>query len=199
MPRRYLQTDIAADLIREGVAVHVFNQRSVEGILQMIALLGAMAGASDKANALVAQYQQQIETIQTEAAELPRRPCVYFEEWDEPMISGIRWVSELIEIAGGDDCFTELSTEQSAKQRVIADPLEVVRRAPDIIIGSWCGKNFRPDQIAARSGWDTVPAVRNHQLFEIKSCNILQPGPAALTDGLKQIRQIIRQWSKLND
>lgn len=191
-----LQADIAADLIREGVAVHVFNQRSVEGILQMITLLGAMVGVSDKGDTLVAQYRKQIENIRTEALALKRRPQVYFEEWDEPMISGIRWVSELITIAGGEDCFAELSTEQSAKHRIIADPLEVVRRKPDIIIGSWCGKKFRPAQVAARLGWDIIPAVQSNQLFEIKSCDILQPGPAALTDGLGQIRQIIGQWSK---
>jgi iron complex transport system substrate-binding protein len=188
-----LQADIAAQLIRVGIAVHVFNQRSVEGILHMITLLGAMVGVPEKANALVAKYRQQIEAIQIEAAALSRRPCVYFEEWDEPMISGIRWVSELIAIAGGKDCFAELATEQSAKQRIIADPLEVVRRAPDIIIGSWCGKKFRPDHVVIRPGWDSIPAVQNNQLFEIKSCDILQPGPAALTDGLQQLHKIIRQ------
>jgi len=191
-----LQADIAAQLIREGIAVHVFNQRSVDGILQMITLLGAMVGVPDKANALAAQYRQQIDMIRVEAATLPYSPRVYFEEWDEPMISGIRWVSELIAIAGGEDCFAELAQEQSAKQRIIADPLEVVRRAPDMIIGSWCGKKFRPDHVAGRPAWDTIPAVKNGQLFEIKSCDILQPGPAALTDGLSQIHQLIRQWSK---
>ncbi|ESS72791.1 metal chelate ABC transporter metal chelate-binding protein [Methyloglobulus morosus KoM1] len=190
-----LQADIAAQLIRAGIAVHVFNQRSVEGILRMITLLGAMVGAPEKANALAAKYRQQIEAIQIEAVALSRRPCVYFEEWDEPMISGIRWVSELIAIAGGKDCFAELATEQSAKQRIIPDPLEVVRRAPDIIIGSWCGKKFRPDHVAMRLGWDSIPAVRNNQLFEIKSCDILQPGPAALADGLQQLHKIIRQWA----
>jgi iron complex transport system substrate-binding protein len=193
-----LQADIAAQLIRAGVAVHVFNQRSVEGILQMITLLGAMVGTPEKANALVTKYRQQIETIQVEAKALSRRPCVYFEEWDEPMISGIRWVSELIAIAGGEDCFVELSTQQSAKYRIIAEPLEVVRRQPDIIIGSWCGKKFRPDHVAARPEWDTIPAVKNNQLHEIKSCDILQPGPAALTDGLQQIRSIIQQWAQQN-
>lgn len=191
-----LQADIAAQLIRAGIAVHVFNQRSVDGILQMITLLGAMIGVPNKATSLVVKYRQYIETVRAEAAALPRRPQVYFEEWDEPMISGIRWVSELITIAGGDDCFAELSTEQSAKHRIIADPLEVVRRVPDIIIGSWCGKKFRPDLVAARPGWDAIPAVKNGRLFEIKSCDILQPGPAALTDGLAQIRQLIRQWSE---
>ncbi|SJM95215.1 cobalamin-binding protein [Crenothrix polyspora] len=191
-----LQADIAAELIRAGIAVHVFNQRSVEGILQMVALLGAMVGVPEKANTLVAQYRANIAALQADAATLPRRPCVYFEEWDEPMISGIRWVSELIAIAGGVDCFVEMSTQQSAKFRIIADPLEVVRRAPDIIIGSWCGKKFRPDHVADRPGWDAIPALQNNQLFEIKSCDILQPGPAALTDGLQQIHHIIRQWAQ---
>jgi len=191
-----LQAEIAAQLIREGIAVHVFNQRSVEGILRMITLLGAMVGAPEKAAALTMQYRQRLEIIRAEAAALPRRPRVYFEEWDAPIISGIRWVAELIEVAGGDDCFAELSTEQSAKQRIIADPSEVVRRAPDIIIGSWCGKKFRPDQVAARPGWHEIPAVKNGRVFEIKSCDILQPGPAALTDGLEQMRRIIRQWSE---
>jgi iron complex transport system substrate-binding protein len=173
-----LQADIAAELIRAGIAVHVFNQRSVEGILQMVALLGAMVGVPEKANALVSQYQANIANLQTEAATLPR------------------WVSELITIAGGVDCFAEMSTQPSAKYRIIADPLEVVRRAPDIIIGSWCGKKFRIDHVAARAGWEAIPAVQNNQLFEIKSCDILQPGPAALTDGLQQIRHIIRQWAQ---
>lgn len=193
-----LQADIAAQLIREGIAVHVFNQRSVDEILRMITLLGAMVGAAEPANALVTRYQHQIESIKAEANSISRLPCVYFEEWDEPMISGIRWVSELIAIAGGVDCFAEFSTEQSAKHRIITDPMEVVRRAPDIIIGSWCGKKFRPEHVAARPGWDAITAVKNNQLFEIKSCDILQPGPAALTDGLAQIRQIIRQWSAQN-
>ncbi len=193
-----LQADIAAQLIREGIAVHVFNQRTIDGILQMITLLGAMVGVSEKAAALADQYRQRIEMIRADAAVLPRRPRVYFEEWDEPMISGIRWVSELITIAGGYDCFAELSTEQSAKNRIIADPEDVVRRMPDIIIGSWCGKKFRPEQVTARSGWDVIPAVQNHLLFEIKSCDILQPGPAAVTDGLDHLHRIIRQWSEQN-
>jgi len=194
-----LQADIAAQLIREGIAVHVFNQRSVEGILRMITLLGAMVGVPEKAAALTTQYRQRIDTVREEASALPRRPRVYFEEWDEPIISGIRWVSELIRVAGGEDCFAELAAEQSAKRRIIADPMEVVRRAPDIIIGSWCGKKFRPEQMAARPGWDAIPAVKDGRIYEIESCDILQPGPAALTDGLEQIRRIIRQWSKPSD
>ena len=191
-----LQADIAAQLIKEGIAMHVFNQRSVEGILQMVSLLGAMVGASEKAATLVAQFRRQIAIVSAEAENLARRPRVYFEEWDEPMISGIRWVSELIGIAGGEDCFAEFAVEHSAKNRIIADPQEVVRRAPDIIIGSWCGKKFCPEHVAARPDWQTIPAIKNSQVFEIKSCDILQPGPAALTDGLAQIQQIIQQWSQ---
>ncbi|MEN9538678.1 MAG: hypothetical protein RLZZ126_913, partial [Pseudomonadota bacterium] len=133
--------------------------------------------------------------IQTEAAALPKRPRVYFEEWDEPQISAIRWVSELIGIAGGEDIFPELAMQAHGKNRIIADPLEVVRRAPDIIIGSWCGKKFRPERVAARPGWGAVPAVVHGQLFEIKSADILQPGPAALTDGLAQVHHIIQDWA----
>lgn len=189
-----LQAEIAAQLIREGIAVHVFNQRSVEGILQMITLLGAMVGATHKAVTLVADYRRRMAQIARLTAALPQRPRIYFEEWDEPMISGIRWVSELITLAGGIDCFADLSTQASAAQRIIADPAMVAERSPDIIIGSWCGKKFRPDRVAARPGWEEIPAVVNGQLFEIKSCDILQPGPAALTDGLHQLRQIITLW-----
>jgi iron complex transport system substrate-binding protein len=126
---------------------------------------------------------------------LPRRPRVYFEEWDEPLITGIRWVSELIGIAGGDDVFPERSLCALAKDRILGDANEVVRRAPDIILGSWCGKRFRPNQVTARAGWDQVPAVRDAELHEIKSPIILQPGPAALTDGLDAIHRVLRAWS----
>jgi iron complex transport system substrate-binding protein len=119
---------------------------------------------------------------------------VYFEEWDDPMISGIRWVSELIGIAGGDDCFPELAREPLGKNRIIADATEVVRRRPDIIIGSWCGKKYRPERVRARAGWSEIPAVANGQLHEIKSSIILQPGPAALTDGLDALITIVRNW-----
>jgi iron complex transport system substrate-binding protein len=191
-----LQADIAMELIRRGLAVHVFNQRSVEGILDMIAALGALVGAAEKAAALVAQLENSIAAAKRTALHLERRPRVYFEEWNDPMISGIRWVSELIGFAGGEDCFAELAGASLAKQRIIADPHEVVRRAPDIIVGSWCGKKFRPDQIARRPGWDSVPAVREGHLYEIKSADILQPGPAALTDGLGQLRDIVQRWGR---
>lgn len=190
-----LQADIAATLIRHGLQVHVFNQRSVAEILEMIGFLGAIVGASDKAEALCEQYRANLEAVQAEARCLPRRPRVYFEEWDGPLISGIRWVSELIGIAGGEDCFPELTAAAFAKERIIADPNEVVRRAPDIIIGSWCGKRFRPERVRAREGWEAIPAVRTGHLYEIKSADILQPGPAALADGLHQIGRIIRRWA----
>jgi len=189
-----LQGDIARDLIQAGVEVYVFNQRSVDGILRMIATLGALIGEPGKGEALAYELAVRIETVRAAAADMPRKPRVYFEEWDEPMISGIRWVSELTVIAGGVECFPELTTQSLAGNRIIADPMEVVRRQPDIIIGSWCGKKFRPEQVAARPGWETIPAVRNSQVFEIKSPLILQPGPAALTDGLDALASIIRAW-----
>jgi iron complex transport system substrate-binding protein len=191
-----LQADIAAQLIRAGVAVHVFNQRSVAEILGMIAVLGGMVGCADKAAALVNELQAGIDEVRRSAAAFARRPRVYFEEWDEPQISGIRWVSELMGIAGGDDVFPELAREPLGKNRIIADPLEVPRRAPDLIFGSWCGKKFRPELVAARSGWSEVPAVRDGELHEIKSSIILQPGPAALTDGLRQIHAHLARWSR---
>lgn len=191
-----LQADIAAQLIRAGVAVHVFNQRGVEEILAMIRLLGGMIGVPDKADRLLAELRAGLDEISASAATLPRRPRVFFEEWNDPLISGIRWVSELIDIAGGDDCFPERAAEPAAKQRIIADPAEVIERAPDIVIGSWCGKKFRPEQVAARPGWNAIPAVRDNQLFEIKSVDILQPGPAALTDGVRRLHAIIRDWAR---
>ena len=191
-----LQADIAATLIRAGLEVHVFNQRSVEAILDMIMQLGAIVGAMRKASRLVEDLRAGLEAAKSEAARLPRRPRIYFEEWDEPMISGIRWVSELIHIAGGDDCFPELAAESLGKQRIITDPQEVVARQPDIIIGSWCGKRFRPERVRARQGWHVIPAVRQGHIHEIKSAEILQPGPAALTDGLSRLRHIIHDWSR---
>lgn len=186
-----LQADIGAQLIRAGIEVHVFNQRSVAQILDMIATLGALIGEAGKADALIATLERNLDTVRQQAAALPWRPRVYFEEWNGPLISGIRWVSELIEIAGGEDCFGNLAQHASAKQRIVADPDEVVRRAPDIIIGSWCGKKFQPESVKARPGWQATPAVRNGRLYEIKSCDILQPGPAALSDGLSQLHAII--------
>ncbi len=189
-----LQADIAAELVRRGLSVMLFNHRSVDEILGMILTLSAMVGAAEKGQALVAEYQQGLKEITTAVTRFDRRPRVYFEEWDDPLISGIRWVSELLHIAGADDCFPELSGMSHGKDRIIADQNEVVTRNPDIIIGSWCGKKFRPEKVAARPHWDQIDAVRNQQLFEIKSVNILQPGPAALTDGLRQMHEIIEKW-----
>jgi iron complex transport system substrate-binding protein len=191
-----LQGDIARDLIKAGIEVYVFNQRSVEGILRMITTLGALLGEHTKSQHLAQQLAERIETVKIASAKLPRKPRVYFEEWDEPMISGIRWVSELISIAGGEDCFAELGQQSLAGNRIIADAQEVVRRQPDIIIGSWCGKKFKPEQVSARPGWNDIPAVKNNQVFEIKSPLILSPGPAALTDGLDALSHIIEHWSK---
>lgn len=193
-----LQADIAAQLIREGVQVHVFNQRSVDGILAMIATLGALVGAQARADALIARLGADLEAIRQAGACLERRPCVYFEEWDAPLISGIQWVSELIEIAGGRDCFAELARAPMAMDRVIRNPEEVVRRAPDIIIGSWCGKKFQPEKLRQRAGWPDIPALRTGHVYEIKSSNILQPGPAALTDGVRQLHAIVRRWTEGN-
>jgi iron complex transport system substrate-binding protein len=191
-----LQADIAATLVRAGVEVHVFNHRSVGEILRMVVTVAGMLGVEVKGRLLAAELAAGIETIRQQAAQLPRRPRVYFEEWDEPQISGIRWVSELVGIAGGDDCFPELAQQALGKDRIIADPLAVVRRAPDIVLGSWCGKKFRAEKVAARPGWSAVPAVRDSQLHEIKSSIILQPGPAALTDGLREIHAIIAAWAR---
>ncbi len=191
-----LQADIAAQLIRAGVQVHLFNQRTVAGIFNMIHVLGAMVGAVDKTQRLIAELRAGLAAIEQSAANLPRRPRVYFEEWNDPLISGIRWVSELIAIAGAEDCFDELSVEHSAKHRIIANPQEVIVRAPDIIIGSWCGKRFNPQQVRDRSGWNAIPAVHNGHLYEIKSCDILQPGPAALTDGVRQLHACVQRWAE---
>jgi iron complex transport system substrate-binding protein len=192
-----LQADIAAALIRHGVQVTVFNQRSVDEIFSMLYQVGAMVGQPQQAMERITALQAQMQAVALAAAALPRRPCVYFEEWDEPPISAIRWVSELIGIAGGDDCFPELAQQSLGKNRIIADSSEIVRRDPDIIIGSWCGKKFRPEKVASRDGWEDVKAVKHKQLFEIKSSDILQPGPGALTDGLAQLHRIIMDWARV--
>jgi iron complex transport system substrate-binding protein len=190
-----LQADIAAELVRRGIEVHVFNQRSVAEILRMLRTLGGMIGCEAKTAALVTRLAEGLEAVRAAAADLPRRPRVYFEEWDSPQISAIRWVSELIGIAGGDDVFPELATQSLGRDRIVADPLEVVRRAPDIVFGSWCGKKFNPRAVAARPGWLDVPAVRDGELHEVKSSIILQPGPAALTDGVRELHRVIALWS----
>ena len=193
-----LQADIAALLIRQGVQVTVFNQRSVAEIFSMMFQVAAQVGQGAQGAALIETMQQQLAAIADAAAGLPRRPKIFFEEWDVPHISAIRWVSELMGIAGGDDCFPELAQQSLGKNRIIADGFEIVRRNPDIIIGSWCGKKFRPETVAARAGWADVNAVKNGQLFEIKSADILQPGPAALTDGVAQLHRIVMNWSQLH-
>ena len=190
-----IQADIAAELVRRGVEVWISNHRSVDGIVDSVRRLGALVGAADRADAYADELEAGLRAIERDASTLPRRPKVYFEEWDEPPITGIRWVAELVRIAGGDDIFPERALESLAKARILEDASEVVRRAPDIILGSWCGKKFRPEKVAARAGWDAIPAVRDGQLHEVKSPIILQPGPAALTDGVREIARIIRAWA----
>jgi len=190
-----IQADIAAALVRRGVEVWISNHRSVDGIVDYVRRLGALVGAADRAHAYADGLQRGLDAIAAESAKLPRRPKVYFEEWDEPPITGIRWVAEIIRVAGGDDIFPERALEPLAKARILEDSGEVVRRAPDIILGSWCGKKFRPGTVAARPGWGAVPAVRDGELHEVKSPIILQPGPAALTDGVAEIARIIREWT----
>ena len=190
-----LQADIARELAKAGLNVVIFNQRSVDEILSMILTLSAMVGAADKGRRLIEQLENGLESIKLAAQRFPRRPRVYFEEWDEPMISAIRWVSELVGIAGGEDIFAELSVSQAAAGRTISDASLVISRKPDVIIGSWCGKKFRPERVAARAGWGVVPAVRDGELHEIKSADILQPGPAALSDGVRRIHEILTAWA----
>jgi iron complex transport system substrate-binding protein len=185
-----LQADIVADLIRRGIAVHALNHRTIAGILDMIRMVGAIVGAADRAETLASSYEARLEEARRRAAALPRRPKVFFEEWDEPLISCIGWVSELVEAAGGDDIFPERAPQAAAKDRIVSVE-DVVARQPDIIIGSWCGKKFQAAKVRARPGFDAVPAVANNRLHEIKSSIILQPGPAALTDGLDAMQRII--------
>ena len=189
-----LQADIVAELIRRNVAVHAFNQRDVAGILAMVRTLGALVGATDKADVLALSLQQNLDAARARAAVLRKHPRVYFEEWDAPMISGIRWVSELIEAAGGIETFPALSLHKNARDRIVTGA-EVIAAKPDIIVGSWCGKKFVPAKVAARPGFDAVPAVRTGWLREIKSTLILQPGPAALTDGLDALAGIVAEWA----
>jgi iron complex transport system substrate-binding protein len=191
-----LQADIASALIKAGVQVTVFNQRSVEEIFSMLFQVAAMVDQAEQGKRLLDGMRADIDHIRQASAAWPRRPKVYFEEWDEPRISAIRWVSELIGIAGGQDIFPDLARQAMGKDRILPNDDRILAAAPDIVIGSWCGKKFRPERVAARPGWADVPAVRNDQLFEIKSADILQPGPAALTDGLHQLHQIMAQWAQ---
>src|SRR5437764_2611445 len=190
-----LQADIASELVKRGVQVTIFNQRSVEEIFSMLYQVAAMVGRAEEGLKLLEGIRARLLAIDVAGRALPRRPRVFFEEWDEPHISAIRWVSQLVGIAGGDDIFPELARQSLGKDRIVADAGEIVRRNPDIVIGSWCGKKFRAEKVAARAGWQSVNAVREGQLFEIKSADILQPGPAALTDGVEQLHRIVVAWS----
>ena len=185
-----LQAEITNDLVRRGYPVFTFNQRSVPEILQMIRVLGGIVGAGGKANALADRFEHELAVIRTASAQWPRRPRVYFEEWDDPLISGIQWVEELIEIAGGDPVFPQLRQAKLAKDRTVTSE-QVIAAAPDVIIGSWCGKPVRKERIAARAGWDAIPAIKAGHIYEIKSTYILQPGPASLTEGIRQLSQIL--------
>ncbi|HEY6024898.1 MAG TPA: cobalamin-binding protein [Pseudolabrys sp.] len=190
-----LQADIVAELIRNNIAVYAFNQRDVAGILDMVRTLGALVGAVEKAEALAKSLAAGVNAVHESSLRLPRRPRVYFEEWDEPMISGIAWVSELIEAAGGIDVFPQLAARKNAKDRIVSVN-DIIAAQPDIIVGSWCEKKFVPARVAARPGFAEVPAVANGWVREIKSTLILQPGPAALTDGLDQLAGIIAEWAE---
>ncbi len=190
-----LQADIVADLIRANVAVHAFNQRDLAGILAMIRTLGALVGAAGKADKLAASLAARVAAARERTKHLPRRPRVYFEEWDEPMISGIGWVSELVEAAGGIEVFPGLSQRKNAKERIVSTDAVIAAR-PDIIVGSWCGKKFVPAKVAARPGFAQIPAVATNWLREVKSSLILQPGPAALTDGLDALSAIVTEWAE---
>jgi iron complex transport system substrate-binding protein len=185
-----LQADIAAELGKRGYAVMLFNQRSVPEILQMIRVLGALVGCAERADALASELERGLEEIRAEARALPVRPRVYFEEWDDPLISGIRWVEELVAIAGGEPVFPALRDARLGKDRIV-DPTDVIRANPELIVASWCGKPVRAPRIAAREGWQTIDAVRNGHIYEIKSAVILQPGPAALTEGVRQLHAAI--------
>jgi len=190
-----LQANIVADLVSRGIEVHAFNQRDLDGIFRMIETLGTLIGAVERAEKLIAKLNTGLENARKRADMLQKRPKVFFEEWDEPLISGIGWVSELITIAGGKDIFSERAGGNAAKDRFVTHE-EVVVRAPDIVIGSWCGKRFIPEKVRARPGFDRVPAVVTGELHEIKSSIILQPGPAALTDGLAALQSIIARWAE---
>jgi len=189
-----LQADICSDLAKAGVEVHLFNQRTFAGILQMVQVLAALVDRQEAGAQLVAHLRCLIEQVQLRAAGWQRRPFVYFEEWNDPLMCGIGWASEAIVLAGGVDAFADLARHQSAKDRIIADPHEVIRRAPDIIIGSWCGKKFQPASLHARPGWQQIPALQNEMVFEIKSPDILSPGPSVITEGLRQISDIVAHW-----
>lgn len=191
-----LQADIAAELIRRGANVFTFNQRSVDEILEMILTIGRIVGGEERAALLVSRFTDDLETIRASAARFPQRPRVYFEEWFDPLISGIRWVDELIEIAGGETVFPELRDRQAAKDRIIM-PEAVIEANPDVIIGSWCGRQVKKQLIRSRQDWDKINAVTRNHIYEVKSTYILQPGPAALTEGIRQIHKILAHYSNV--
>ncbi len=193
-----MQADIASDLVKAGLQVHIFNQRTVNGIFDMIDMLGRVLDVKSKSELLINTLKHEMTLIKNNGATSSPKPRIYFEEWNEPLISGIGWVSELIEIAGGTDCYAELAGCAAAKDRIIKNPDDVINKNPDIIIGSWCGKHLRPEQITARPGWSAINAVKNNHIYEIKSAKILQPGPAALSDGLKEINDIVINWQQEN-
>jgi len=192
-----LQADIVKDCIRAGLSVHVFNQRDIAGIYQMIATLGRLTGAQLQADALIQQLQNTVEEIRLSNAEKAHRPKVYFEEWNEPMITSVRWVSQLIEIAGGINVFDDVSKEHAASQRVVNGE-QVLQAKPDVIVASWCGKKFNESELVERPGWCELPAVRNGQVFEIKSAEILSPGISAITRGLPRLVDCLSQWRERN-
>ena len=185
-----LQADIAAELIRRGVTVMTFNQRSLTEILEMILTVGRIVGCEEKARSLVLSLHTELDAIRQSAVPFSHRPRVLFEEWYDPLISGIRWVDELIEIAGGECIFPELRKHQAAKDRIV-NPADVIGRDPEVIIGSWCGRAVKKEWIRKRDGWDCISAIRNNHIYEVKSAFILQPGPAALTEGLRQLHAIL--------
>ncbi|WP_151634350.1 cobalamin-binding protein [Noviherbaspirillum aerium] len=191
-----MQADICRDLAAAGIEVHLFNQRDLAGILRMVRTLALLVERRDQGERLVNHLQAHIDAIRQRSAGYTVRPRIYFEEWNEPLISGIGWVSDMIGIAGGDDAFADLAQHPGARERIIADPEEVVRRAPDIIIGSWCGKKFRPETVCGRTGWDAIPAVRDGMVHEIKSADILSPGPAAITEGLTRLAALVARWQE---
>lgn len=194
-----IQADIARDLIAAGIEVWISNHRSVEGILGYVRRLGALVGAAPAAEAYAEHLAGYVGQVAAAGAALPRHPRVYFEEWDDPMISAITWVSELIEIAGGIDVFAERGRASLAKDRILADPAEVVAERPDLLLASWCGKKYQPEQVFARSGWDVLAPVQRREAHEIPAEIILQPGPAALTDGLDALHRLIADWAHSTD
>ena len=193
-----LQADIAARLIREGITVMVFNHRDIQGIFNMITTLGSLVGKQNEAQSWLESRRKRIEEIQTAADGFFRRPNVYFEEWNDPIITGIGWVSEIITLAGGEECFPEHAGKPLAKQRIVSDPSEVIQKGPDIMLASWCGKKFQKNNVLSREGWNDIPAVQHDEIHEIPSDIILQPGPAAITDGIESIHGIIKNWTAEN-